>query len=339
MLRLFVDADGFIQRLDGDRSLWPHDAALPVQDVFPAFAHLFPVRSRRPGHETETLPFVDAGDGRHVHVHFARPAPDLLEITLLDASAEAALLRAVQQRKNDILLFLGSAYRSEDFDAFLARATHPLEITFDATLRSIAKAIASTQAIGTGPGFPAGASSWGTSENAEPGALKHAFAEFLDALRSEPSVAKPSSPPHTAPDLLVAEDDPVFACLMKRVLTSFCSHVIVVGNGADALEHFAHQAFDAVILDFDMPAYNGLETSQRMAALELSWGAGRHTPVLILSASPPEELEELRHASSIDAVHPKDAVWRLRELLGPHLAVRRVDPDRATEWKSPSGVR
>lgn len=71
------------------------------------------------------------------------------------------------------------------------------------------------------------------------------------------------------PTILVADDEPMLLHLARKVLEKAGYDVVTAANGADATEVFAQspEAFEAVILDLQMPVLGGLEAWQQMERL------------------------------------------------------------------------
>jgi DNA-binding response OmpR family regulator len=81
--------------------------------------------------------------------------------------------------------------------------------------------------------------------------------------------------------VLLAEDDPDVADLVRHVLEAEGYHVELARDGAEALERFEACCPDLVVLDVMMPRLTGFEVLTRLRELEES---GSAVPVLILSA-------------------------------------------------------
>lgn len=81
------------------------------------------------------------------------------------------------------------------------------------------------------------------------------------------------------PTILVVDDEPANCMLLERILRP-AYQVIAVGNGAEALERLAAQAFDLVLLDISLPIMNGLMVLQRIR----SNPATSQLPVMMVSA-------------------------------------------------------
>jgi len=78
--------------------------------------------------------------------------------------------------------------------------------------------------------------------------------------------------------LLVVEDDPGMASLLRRALARQGYAVEVAGTGEDALWHAQESEFDALVLDAMIPAPDGFEVCRRLRQ------TGHWLPVLMLTA-------------------------------------------------------
>jgi two-component system, chemotaxis family, protein-glutamate methylesterase/glutaminase len=66
--------------------------------------------------------------------------------------------------------------------------------------------------------------------------------------------------------ILIAEDDPVSAFTLKRILGKEGHSIITAGNGADALKGAKQEQFDIVCTDWMMPEMDGIELIHRLRA-------------------------------------------------------------------------
>jgi CheY-like chemotaxis protein len=124
-----------------------------------------------------------------------------------------------------------------------------------------------------------------------------------DDPQKAPASAAVISAAQTARPLrvLVAEDNPVNQMLARRLLEKQGHSVWIVGTGAAALEAVAGNAFDLVLMDWQMPEMDGLEAialiraeERRLLAMAatppagssyaLACETGRHIPILVLTA-------------------------------------------------------
>lgn len=78
--------------------------------------------------------------------------------------------------------------------------------------------------------------------------------------------------------VLVAEDEPKMAALLRRALEADGYAVDVTADGLDALWHTTEFDYDAVVLDVGLPGLDGFEVCRRLRAAE------RWAPVLLLTA-------------------------------------------------------
>jgi two-component system OmpR family response regulator len=78
--------------------------------------------------------------------------------------------------------------------------------------------------------------------------------------------------------ILVVEDDPKLATLLKRGLTERGNAADVAGRGEDALWMASAHAYDAIVLDVMLPGIDGFETCTALRE------AGVWAPVLMLTA-------------------------------------------------------
>jgi len=88
--------------------------------------------------------------------------------------------------------------------------------------------------------------------------------------------------------MLVVDDVPQNTELLCVVLGRQGHTLTVARNGQEAVDHFADQVFDIVLMDVQMPVMDGLSACRAIRQLEAQRGRGR-TPVIALSASVQEE--------------------------------------------------
>ena len=83
-----------------------------------------------------------------------------------------------------------------------------------------------------------------------------------------------------APTVLIADDDGVSRKLLRRLLEQDGFAVCAAENGVEALELFAEEAIDIVLLDIVMPGLDGISVLEHLKATP---GAS-HVPVIMISA-------------------------------------------------------
>jgi CheY-like chemotaxis protein len=80
------------------------------------------------------------------------------------------------------------------------------------------------------------------------------------------------------------EDNELNAWLAQRLLQALGFEVIVAANGALAVERWAAETFDLVLMDCQMPVLDGYAATRQIRAFESSRGASR-TPVIAITAN------------------------------------------------------
>jgi putative two-component system response regulator len=82
------------------------------------------------------------------------------------------------------------------------------------------------------------------------------------------------------PKVLVVDDHPLNRQLLQAYLAGVDCSVLTAGSGAAALELFAQEPPDLVLLDVDMPGLDGFEVCRRLKATP----EGRLVPVVMITA-------------------------------------------------------
>jgi CheY-like chemotaxis protein len=77
---------------------------------------------------------------------------------------------------------------------------------------------------------------------------------------------------------LVADDEPIIQIFLHEVLTKLGYSVDVVGTGR-AVYLLSSMRYDIIIVDFNMPEWNGVE------AIELSRAFGNSSPIVLITGS------------------------------------------------------
>jgi two-component system, sensor histidine kinase and response regulator len=98
--------------------------------------------------------------------------------------------------------------------------------------------------------------------------------------------------------ILLAEDNIVNQTLASRLLEKRGHDVTVAGNGKQALAVFEKQAFDAILMDVQMPEMDGFETTAAIRESEKS--TGRHIPIIAMTAHAMKGDKERCLASGMD---------------------------------------
>lgn len=85
--------------------------------------------------------------------------------------------------------------------------------------------------------------------------------------------------------VLVADDDPTVALLAQVALPAAEFSTTVVASGDAAIERFARQPFDIVLLDVEMPGCDGIDACREIrrsnAAVPVLLVTGRNDPAFL----------------------------------------------------------
>jgi CheY-like chemotaxis protein len=182
-----------------------------------------------------------------------------------------------------------------------------------------------------------GSTFWFTARLGEPRAdeAREPAARIRPALPAPREEVRPRGAPWLADPLarerrkgrriLVAEDNRVNQRVIAVVLDKAGWSHALAENGAQAVEMFAAQAFDLVLMDCQMPVLDGLEATRRIRALE----RGGRVPIVALTANAfPGDREACLAAGMDDFVaKPFEAgalVARLDRWLAERAAARRA---------------
>ncbi|MCA1438852.1 response regulator [Ensifer sp. IC4062] len=141
--------------------------------------------------------------------------------------------------------------------------------------------------------------------------------EKRDAINDNRPMLREALPPSDADeqgdhDILLAEDDPVNALILRTILRRagyLVRHVEDFTSLAHALHgsgEAAHKTPRLILTDLNMPGGDGLAMLKRLREQEAA-GNRRHLPVIVLTSDTRGDLHELLIAAGADLVLPKPA--------------------------------
>ncbi len=172
--------------------------------------------------------------------------------------------------------------------------------------------------------------------------LLDAVAEALAFKSGRPEVAA-SEPPDTTAErgprlkILLAEDGLINQRVAVGLLEQAGHEVVVANNGQEAVDQFARQTFDAVLMDVQMPVMDGFEATQVIREEEIQ--SGRHTPIIAMTAAAMKGDRENCLAAGMDnylakPIDPDELARALAELT-PQSCPAAAETE-ATETKQPA---
>lgn len=113
-------------------------------------------------------------------------------------------------------------------------------------------------------------------------ALHPDAAPAVPALQLE--AAKQAAAGFSSLRLLVAEDNRTNQLVLKKMLETSGIQMTICSNGQEAVETYAAQPFDLVLMDMSMPVMDGLEATRRLRAWEQDNNRAP-CPILALTAN------------------------------------------------------
>jgi two-component system, sensor histidine kinase and response regulator len=130
--------------------------------------------------------------------------------------------------------------------------------------------------------------------------------------------------------ILLVEDNAVNQRVAQRTLQKLAADVTIANNGAEALERIAESAFDAVLMDCQMPVMDGFTATRRIRELERQSGRGKRLPIIALTANVMSEDRENCIAAGMDAhlgkpMEPAQLIDCLSRYLKPDALRAEVD--------------
>jgi two-component system response regulator QseB len=147
----------------------------------------------------------------------------------------------------------------------------------------------------------------------------------MDAMTWSPDGSAPWPPDPTGPRLLLVEDEPELAGMLRELFVEEGYRVDVAPDGQAGLHLGLTRGYDVAVLDRGLPAIEGLDVLSRWRR------SGISTPVLVLSArgQPADRVAGLDAGAEDYLAKPFDVeelLARLRALLRRHLDRARSLP-------------
>ncbi|MDB5470525.1 MAG: sensor signal transduction histidine kinase [Caulobacter sp.] len=129
--------------------------------------------------------------------------------------------------------------------------------------------------------------------------------------------------------VLVAEDNAVNRLVLEGLLAAFGIHPVMVEDGRQAVDAWRSGAWDALLMDIQMPVIDGLSATRVIRAAEREEGRPR-TPIIAVTANTtPRQLAEYRAAGMDDCI-PKP--------INPILLIQALEAVSSTMEGLPAGL-
>ncbi|HEV2267897.1 MAG TPA: two-component regulator propeller domain-containing protein [Steroidobacteraceae bacterium] len=128
--------------------------------------------------------------------------------------------------------------------------------------------------------------------------------------------------------VLLVEDEPVNAAVAQGYLEALGCTSVWTKDGAEALARSATERFDLILMDINMPAFDGYQTARLIRERA---GTGRRVPIIALTAHTPAQVRERCEAAGIDDVLSKPYTPEDCEKLLRHWIPRDREPRPAAQ--------
>lgn len=117
---------------------------------------------------------------------------------------------------------------------------------------------------------------------------------------------------------LIADDEPMIAIIMERIITSMGLTAIIVSDGAQAIQtaSLLHGRLICAILDVVMPSVNGVEAAEAIRQMF------PEVPIVLMSGSVPAELiERFTQIPHVVFLQKPFTILEAKSLLAPILPI------------------
>ena len=164
------------------------------------------------------------------------------------------------------------------------------------------------------------------------------------AGQTQEAVASPAvfEPVNAAPSglrgsILLVEDNLINQQVALGILQIQGYNVTVVNNGREALDAYAHGAFDLILMDCHMPEMDGFEATREIRQREAAAGEGKRIPIVALTANAmAQDREECLNAGMDDHLSKPFSMQTLQDMLErwmPRAVSRREEIEPAPAGK------
>lgn len=100
--------------------------------------------------------------------------------------------------------------------------------------------------------------------------------------RQKSAEPMPAEEPPRQLNILMAEDDEFNSLIIEKYFKRLNWNIVVARNGSEAVSLYDPSAFDAILMDIQMPVMNGFEAAQKIRQIER--GSSNHVPIIAFTA-------------------------------------------------------
>ncbi len=109
--------------------------------------------------------------------------------------------------------------------------------------------------------------------------------------------------------ILIVDDTPSNLTFLTQLVGKLGGNPILASSGEEALQKFDSQKIDLIIMDFQMPGLNGIETSIKIKEIKFD------IPILLFTMSPLESVKAFDEKNACDYYISKEDIPTLKTLL------------------------
>jgi PAS domain S-box-containing protein len=139
--------------------------------------------------------------------------------------------------------------------------------------------------------------------------------------------------------VLIAEDHPINREVAQRHIEALGARALLAADGAAAVERYASEAIDLILMDWQMPVMDGLTAARQIRALEAASHRAR-VPIVAVTANVYEADREATRAAGMDGFVAKPIIRQELEAVLTALVSARpappADPAEIFPVSSPS---
>ncbi len=114
--------------------------------------------------------------------------------------------------------------------------------------------------------------------------------------------------------VLLADDNPINREIAAYFLEELNCEVCLAVDGVQAVDAYAKNVFDLILMDIEMPNQNGIEATAKIREKETD--TGKHTPIIALTAyTMDHEVRRFKEAGMDGHISKPLSIEKLREVL------------------------